>query len=99
MTDAAHHVVSSKTNRAATKKHRPPQIVGEQGMKIKLTSLEAGSGYIRHARTETLRAVNADVNSGLVEPVPCATYLLAYDREAKCEMILVRQTALARSHF
>jgi hypothetical protein len=50
-------------------------------MKIKLTSLETGSGYIRHARTETLRAVNADVNSALVEPVPCATYLLAYDRE------------------
>jgi hypothetical protein len=50
-------------------------------MKIKVRSMDAENTYIRHARRETLRAVNADVNSALVEPSPFATYLLAYERE------------------
>ncbi|MGB7325568.1 MAG: hypothetical protein WBD31_11910, partial [Rubripirellula sp.] len=48
-------------------------------MRIEIADPALDAQYIRHARTETLKAVCIDPQSANVEPVPIATYLIAYD--------------------
>ncbi len=47
-------------------------------MKIKLTLPEQAVDYVRHARLETLRAVDQSIEPELIEPSPFGMYLLAY---------------------
>ena len=48
-------------------------------MRIAIAHAQKDASYIRHARTETLKAVNTDPHPSMLEPTPVAKYLFAYD--------------------
>ena len=48
-------------------------------MRIAIDHHEKDASYIRHARTETLRALCIDPHPSMVEPVAVSKYVFAYD--------------------
>jgi hypothetical protein len=50
-----------------------------KNMRIAIANHQNDASYIRHARIETLKAVCVDPHPSLVDPVPVAKYVFAYD--------------------
>ena len=48
-------------------------------MRIAIAHAQEDASYIRHARIETLKAVNIDPHPSMLQPTPVAKYLFAYD--------------------
>jgi hypothetical protein len=51
----------------------------EEKMRIAIAHHEKDAAYIRHARIETMKAVNFDAHPSMFEPTPVAKYVFAYD--------------------
>ena len=51
-------------------------------MKLRLVRPEEEIDFVRHARRETVWGLRGRVSPALLEPIPCATYWLAYKPRA-----------------
>ena len=52
-------------------------------MKIAIANPEFDATYIRHARIETLKSVDVEPRPALINPLPIATYLFAYNDQGQ----------------
>lgn len=67
-------------------------------MKIKLGCHDADGDYIRHVRTETLKAVHANPTPESIQPVSVGQYLFAYADDSETP-IGMTETVLLRDLF
>ena len=70
----------------------------ELNMRIRLGCAESDIAYIRHARSETLKAIHVEPTPEAIEPLGVAQYLFAYDDDTG-EPIGMTETALMRDVF
>jgi hypothetical protein len=59
---------------------------------------EAAADYIRHARTETLKAIRAHVHPGATAPIPHAVYLLAH-LDGRDEPVGLAEACFLEQHY
>jgi hypothetical protein len=68
------------------------------GSRLRVVLAEHCGDYVRHARRETLRAINFDPHPDLVEPMPYAVYLLAYDETSDAPIGLA-EACFLQQHY
>ena len=75
-------VVAGKRSRRPSLIENVVKTFCENAMRIEVADLTRDADYIRHARLETLKAVCVQPRPELVEPLPVARYVLAYDERS-----------------